>query len=125
MQTSKYLGLAVFSLCFAFCPSLLAVSYTWNFTGNAGSNCPNESGRRSCGDPGNSMSFQATSGTTTVTVAVTAWYVNGSTLQSATLGQYANGLGDCYGGETCTKSNQAVGNAGDDEFLLFQFSAPV
>jgi hypothetical protein len=124
MQIRTYLGLAVLPLFFAACPSLLASSYTWNFTttGSGETNCPVTSGRYSCANPGNSMTF-TTGG---LQVTVTAWYVNGAgTVQQATLGQYSSGLGICYEGENCSGSNQEINNNSVDEFLLFQFSAPV
>ena len=127
MKIRRYLGLAVVPLFFALCPSLFAASYTWNFVGGGGTNCPKTSGGNSCADPGNSMTFKATTpGGPSVTATVTAWYINGTgTLQSATLGQYASGLGVCYRSENCSGSNEEINNSGDDEFLLFQFSAPI
>jgi len=130
MQIRKYLGLAVVPLFFALCPSLFAASYTWNFAGSGGTNCPKTSGGNSCADPGNSMTFKATTpGGPSVTATVTAWYVNATgTLQRATLGQYASGLGVCYQGENCSNSNpgnQEINNSGVDEFLLFQFNTPI
>jgi hypothetical protein len=123
MQIRKYLGLAVFPFFFAFSPSLFAVSYAWNFTGSGGTNCPITSGRNSCADPGNSMTFTTPGGPK---VTVTAWYLDGKgKLQSATLGQYSSGLGVCYASENCSGSNQELDNNSESEFLLFQFSAPV
>ena len=123
MQIRKYIGLAAFTLVFsAFCPPLSAASYTWSFTGNAGTNC----GSHGCANPGNSMTFQGTaSGAPTISVTVTAWYAsNSGPLKSATLGQYSSGLGDCYTSENCSGANQQVDDNGNNEFLLFQFSAP-
>ncbi len=122
MQIRGCLGLAFLPLFFAFCPSLSAVSYTWNFTGSGGTNCPITSGHSSCADPGNSMTFTSNG----VTVTASAWYLTGSgKLQSATLGQYSSGLGVCIAGGTCSGANEQVGNTGNDEFLLLQFSAPI
>ena len=62
-------------------------------------------------------------------VKATAWYVNGttgtSTLQKATLGRYTSGLGVCYPGEDCTNPDHQVDNNAYDEYVLFEFSAPV
>jgi len=123
MQKRNYLGLAVLPLFFAFCPSLSAASYTWDFTGSGGTNCPITFGRYSCANPGNSMTFTSYG----VTVTVSAWYATGSgTLRSATLGQYSSGLGVCAAGDTCLASGQQLDNTNNtDEFLLFQFSAPI
>ena len=121
MQIRNCFGLGFLPLFLAFCPSLSAVSYTWNFTGSGGTNCIT-SGNHPCAVPGNSMTFTSNG----VKVTVTAWYANGNdTLMSATLGQYSSGLGVCYTGENCTGSSQQVDNNGNDEFLLFQFSAPI
>jgi hypothetical protein len=118
----KCFGLAILPLFFAFCPSLSAVGYTWDFTGSAGTNCPVTAGPNACADPGNSMTFTSNG----VTVTVSAWYITGNgTLKSATLGQYSSGLGDCYPSQPCSGSNEQVGNNGVDEFLLLQFSAPI
>ena len=127
MRIGKYLGLVVFPIFFAFCPSLSAASYSWNFTGSGGTNCPVTSGRSSCADPGNSMTFTPTTpGAPTIKATVTAWYVNSTgTLQSATLGQYSSGLGVCYATGDCSGSNQQINNDADNEFLLFQFTTPV
>lgn len=122
MQMRNFFGLVFLPLFFAFCPSLSAVSYTWNFAGNGGTNCT-PSGTHPCGgNAGNTMNFISNG----VTVNVSAWYLNGSgTLMSSTLGQYSSGLGSCYPTETCVGSEQEIGNNGDDEFLLFQFSKPI
>lgn len=117
MLVRNSLKLAVLAVLFVFCPSLSAVSYSWNFTGSAGSNCT-ASSRGSCSDVGNSMVFNATPGGPTITA--TAWYINGSgTLQQAALGQYSAGLGVCYESFTCTQQVDF------DEYVLLQFSAPV
>ncbi len=73
------------------------------------------------------MTFKGTApGVPAITVTVTAWYASGTgPLKSATLGQYSNGLGDCYSSESCSGSNQQIDDSGNNEFLLFQFSAPV
>lgn len=113
MRGRKYFGLLVLLFLFAFCPSLFAVSYTWDFTNGAKS--------------GNGMTFTSNG----VTVTVTAWYVYNSTFKSATLGDYSTGLGDCSFGEFCSGStgsannSKQIDNMGNDDFLLFQFSAPV
>ena len=123
MRIPHCFGLAVLPLFFAFCPLASAVSYSWNFTGSGGTNCPIKFGSNSCANPGNSMSF-TTSG---VTATVTAWYLNSSgTLQKATLGQYSSGLGVCYAGENCSSSSrQQLDDSGNEEFLLLTFSKPV
>jgi hypothetical protein len=121
MQLRHCFGLTVLQLFFVFCPLASATSYSWNFTGSTGTNCVT-SGKTTCADPGNSMTFTASGA---VSVTVTAWYLNGSKLQSATLGQYSSGLGVCFPGENCSSSNQQLDNKGNDEFLLFQFSAPI
>lgn len=127
MQVRNYLGLAVLPLFFAFCPSLSAASYSWNFTGSGGSNCaPVQGHPNACSSTENSMTFTSNN----VKVTVSAWYVNGNgTLASATLGQYSSGLGVCSKGENCNVSNnqQLADSEGieNNEFLLFQFSAPV
>jgi PEP-CTERM motif len=109
-------GLVVVAIVFVFCPSLSAVSYNWNFTGAAGSNCT-AGARGSCSNPGNSIVFTTPGGPT---VTATAWYVNGNgTLQQAALGQYSSGLGVCYQSTTCTQQVDF------DEYVLLQFSAPV
>ncbi|MCX6629959.1 MAG: PEP-CTERM sorting domain-containing protein [Candidatus Solibacter sp.] len=116
-------GLAVLAFGFGLCPSLLAVSYTWNFTGSAGSNCIGASCLAS--EAGNSIVFAAgPSGGPTVKAS--AWYINGGgTFQKATLGQYSHGLGICYPGENCTNPDHQVDNSTLDEFVLLEFSAPV
>jgi len=120
MQVRNYLGLAVLPLFFAFCPSLSAVSYTWNFAGSGGTNCL--SGNKSCTGQGNSMAFTSSG----VTATVSAWYVNGNgTLMSATLGQYSSGLGACTSLVKCSGSAQELDDNGNDDFLLFQFSKPI
>lgn len=120
MLIRNSVGLAVLAVMLGFCPSLLAVSYSWNFTGSAGSNCtPSGTNRGACSNLGNSIVFNTTPGGATVTA--TAWYVNGnSTLQQAALGQYSNGLGVCYqSGFSCTQE------VSFDEYVLLTFSAPV
>jgi hypothetical protein len=120
----RNLRLAIVAVGFCLCPSLFAVSYTWNFTGSAGTNCGNPSFCSSA-SAGNSMTFNSVAGGPTVTA--TAWYLNGSgTLQAATLGQYSGGLGVCYPGVDCTTvASQQLSNQLSDEFILFQFSKPV
>ena len=122
---SRNIGLAVVVVAFCLSPSLLAASYTWDFTGNAGTNCGSNA---SCSAAGNSIVFSSGG----VTVKATAWYVGQSGgFQAATLGQYANGLGVCYPGENCTSlanqqvSDQLSGGFSFDEFILFEFSKPV
>jgi len=126
MRVRTSIGLSVFALGLGLCPSLFAVSYTWDFTGNAGSNCTGSP--TSCStSAGNSILFSASpSGPS---IKATAWYVNGttgsSTLQKATLGQYSQGLGVCYPGENCTNPDHQTDNNAFDEYVLFEFSAPV
>jgi hypothetical protein len=118
--------LAVLIVGFCLCPSLFAVSYTWDFTGNGGSNCSVTSGASSCSNNiGNSITFNSTT-PGGPTVKATAWYLNSSgTFQKATLGQYSAGLGVCYPGENCSQPEHQVDNNAYDEFVLFEFSKPV
>jgi hypothetical protein len=126
MYITKGMRLAVLVLGFGLCPSLFAVSYTWDFTGSAGSNCSVTSGANSCSNNiGNSMTFASTT-PGGPTVKATAWYLNSSgTFQKATLGQYSAGLGVCYPGENCSQPEHQVDNNAYDEFVLFEFSKPV
>src|SRR5260370_27579694 len=120
----RNIRLAVVAAGFCLCPSLLAVGYTWDFTGSAGTNCIGNARSCSAASTGNSMLFNSAGGPT---VKATAWYVGqGGTFQAATLGQYTGGLGVCYPGENCTTlDNQQLSNQSNDEFILFQFSKPV
>ncbi len=124
MYITKGMRLAVLVLGFGLCPSLFAVSYTWDFTGNAGSNCTVNS-PISCSNPGNSITFASTT-PGGPTVKATAWYLNASgTFQKATLGQYSAGLGVCYPGENCSQPEHQTDNYVYDEFVLFEFSKPI
>jgi hypothetical protein len=100
------------------CPSLFAVSYTWNFLGS-GSNP---------GSTGNSLTFNA-SPAGGPTVKATAWYLNGTTssatFASAALGQYTAGLGVCYPTENCAQPEHQTDNNVYDEYVLLEFSSPV
>jgi hypothetical protein len=94
---------------------LSAVSYTWNFTGSGVG-----------GGVGNSILF--TNGTPSggPTVKATAWYIDASGLfQAAAIGRYSHGLGVCYPGEDCSNPNHQTDNSGFDDFILFEYSAPV
>jgi hypothetical protein len=127
MQLRTTLGLSVVALGLCICPSLFAVSYTWDFTGSAGSNCTGSP--TSCStSAGNSITFSASPGGGP-TIKATAWYLNGTTssatFQKATVGQYSSGLGVCYPGENCTNPDHQVDNNAFDEYILFEFSAPV
>jgi hypothetical protein len=95
------------STAFILCSSVFAE--TWNFT----------TGNGTGGTTGRTFSSLPAG----VTVSATAWYVNGSNLLKAgSLGQYAQGLGVCNGGESCTSPEHQVDNKGQLEFVLFQFS---
>lgn len=124
MHIRTSIGLTVVALGLGVCPSLFAVSYTWDFTGSAGSNCTGSP--TSCStSAGNSMVFSASPGGGPA-IKATAWYLNGSnTFQKATLGQYSSGLGVCYPGENCTQPDHQVDNSGFDEYVLFEFATPV
>ena len=125
MHIRNGMRLAVLLVGFGLCPSLFAVSYTWDFTGNAGSNCSVNTGFNTCSTPGNSMTFAATT-PGGATVKATAWYLNSNgTFQKATLGQYSAGLGVCYPGEDCSQPEHQVDNHGYDEFVLLEFSSPI
>lgn len=126
MQIRNGMRLAVLVVGLILCPSLFAVSYAWDFTGNGGSHCTVASGSSSCQNAiGNSMTFAATT-PGGPTIKATAWYINGSgTLQKATLGQYSAGLGVCYPGENCSQPEHQVDNNAYDEFVLFEFSKPI
>ncbi len=122
----RNIRLAVVVAGFCLGPSLFAGSYTWDFTGIAGTNCIGNARSCSTASAGNSITFNSVVGGPTVTA--TAWYVGTSgTLQAATLGQYSGGLGVCYPGQNCTTlANEQLGNQSSvDEFILFQFSRPV
>ena len=110
---------------FGLCPSLFAVSYTWDFTGSAGSNCTVKSHLLFHVRRKQHNLRQSTPGGPTI--KATAWYLNGhaSTFQKATLGQYSAGLGVCYPGENCSNPDHQVDNNAYDEYVLFEFSAPV
>lgn len=64
-----------------------------------------------------------------VSVTVSAWSRTGSngTFESARLDQRDTGLGVCNRDEglRCDSPDHQVDNSGDDDFVLFQFSAPV
>ena len=116
--------LAILLVGFGLCPSLFAVSYTWDFTGSAGSNCTVNK-PVSCSNPGNVLTFNSTT-PGGPTVRATAWYLNGSgVFQMATLGQYSAGLGVCYPGENCSQPEHQIDNYSHDEFVLLEFSKPV
>ena len=121
----RNIGLAVVAVGFCLCPSLFAASYTWDFTGSAGTGCIGNARSCSASSAGNSITFSSGGGPT---IKATAWYVGlGGKLQAATLGQYSDGLEVCYPGENCTTlANEQLGNQFSvDEFILFQFSKPV
>ena len=91
-----------------------ADTITWNLTGSG-----------SEGSVGNSRVFTAGG----ITVTATAWSIgtlSSSTFQAARLGIWSTGLGVCNTGETCRSPYHQVDNGGTpDDFVLFQFSAPV
>src|SRR5215813_15567496 len=71
----KLTKLTILAAGLAFCPSLFAVSYTWNFaSGNQGSNCT--ANPCTAGSAGNSILFNDTTGSPNVTVKATAYYVD-------------------------------------------------
>lgn len=82
-------------------------------------------GTNSGGGYGNVRSFTAGG----VTVTATAWSTTGSggAFQNAQLGQFSTGLGVCNRNEGtgCDSPLHQVDNVGADDFVLFQFSAPV
>ena len=123
MQIRTNIGLAIVALGLGLCPSVFAVSYTWDFTGTAdNSNC---TGTNCSTSAGNSIFF----GPGSLAIKATAWYINGttgnSTFQQATLGQYTTGLGVCYPGESCTNPNDQTDNNGFSEYVLLEFGTPV
>jgi hypothetical protein len=110
----RKLKLTTLAVGFAFCPSLFAASYTWDFTGSGGA-----------GAVGNSLTFSS-SPSGGPSVKATAWYLDSSgNFQKAALGQYSHGLGVCYPGESCTTPNHQTDNNGYDDYVLLEFSTPV
>ena len=125
MHIRRNIGLAVVAIGLGLCPSVFAVSYTWDFTGASNnSNCTGSPTTCST-SAGNSIIF----GPGSLAIKATAWYVNGttgnSTLQKATLGQYTSGLGVCYPGENCSDPNAQTDNNGFNEYVLLEFGTPV
>jgi hypothetical protein len=64
-----------------------------------------------------------------VTVTATSWSLTGykDSFQSSQLGRFSTGLGSCNRdeGTGCNSPTHQVDNVGDDDFVLFQFSAAV
>lgn len=87
-----------------------AEAITWNFTGSGGE-----------GAIGNSRTFTSEG----ITVTATAWSYTGTGFQAARLGLWSTGLGICSQSERCGDPVHQVDNAGQNEFVLFQFSAAV
>lgn len=88
-----------------------ADAITWTFTGPG-----------SEGTIGNSRSFTSQG----VTVTATAWTYTNSGFQAARLGLWSTGLGVCSQAERgCGSPNHQVDNAGQSEYVLFQFSRAV
>jgi hypothetical protein len=95
------------------CASLPAANITWNFTGNGGT-------------LGQSQTF--TSGGVTATATAWGLTANSNTrFEAATLGQYSTGLGVCNAdeGSRCDDPAHQVDNAGENDFILFLFSAAI
>src|SRR5690349_6319095 len=96
---------AVLAIGVSSCSSLFAVSFNWQFAGSTNQ-----------GSVGNSFSFTPVAGGPTITA--TAWYLDASnTFQQAALGIYANGLGVCYPGESCTNPNSQTDDSVFREFI--------
>lgn len=87
-----------------------AEAITWTFTGSGGE-----------GTIGNSRSFTSEG----VTVTATAWTYTSSGFQEARLGLWSTGLGVCSQSENCGNPVHQVDNAGQNEYVLFQFSSSV
>lgn len=75
------------------------------------------------GTAGNVSEFVGSDGTTRV--RVTAWSINGSTVNTSYLGAYGSGLGATSGDENGGNETHVLDNQNRIDFLLFQFSRPV
>ncbi|SNS78854.1 PEP-CTERM protein-sorting domain-containing protein [Sphingomonas laterariae] len=100
--------------------SASAALLTFNLTGNSYLD----------GTDGNVRTFSATSGSTTINVKATAWRrasATGSTVQSAYLGAYSNGLGVTNSKEGSGQSGNShtVDNKDGFDFIVFQFDQVV
>ena len=73
--------------------------------------------------------FTVTVGSMTVKVRVTAWstsgVMNSSNVTKGGVHVYSNGLGVTSSGEGSSSPQHAVDNAGNKDFLIFQFDQPV
>ena len=99
-----------------FAAPALAASYVFDFSGNSAT----------VGFAGNSRSFSATSGDTTLNVRASGWSIDGSTLKASYLGAYDNGLGVTSGDDFLGLGNtHAIDNHGRKDFVLLQFDQAV
>ena len=91
--------------------STFAHALTWDFTGFHDGE----------GTIGNSRTFTAEG----ITVTATAWSYTANGFEQARLGQWGIGLGVCSVAEACGDPLHQVDNAGQNEYVLFQFSEAV
>lgn len=106
-----------FVLATALCATpAMAGTIAWDFTGS-----------NSSGSFGNTRTFTSGGITITATAWGFTWGSGNTALESAALGQWSTGLGVCdrAEGSGCSDPSHQVDNEGYDNFVLFQFSAPV
>lgn len=107
----SWLSRTALAACCLIGTSGIAHAITWTFTGMGGE-----------GTIGNARTFTAGG----ITITATAWsYDPRAGFQQARLGLWPTGLGVCSITERCGNPSHQVDNAGQHEFVLFQFSAPV
>lgn len=69
--------------------------------------------------------FTLTTGSESVNLRVSGWSIIGSTISSAYVGRYAQGLGITNKDENGQNSTHVIDNSVQKDFVLLQFSAPV
>lgn len=107
----SWLSRTALAACCLIGTSGMAHAITWTFTGSGGE-----------GTIGNSRTFTAEG----ITITATAWsYDSRAGFQQARLGLWSTGLGVCSITEPCGNPSHQVDNAGQHEYVLFQFSAPI
>lgn len=110
MHSTSILRSVLISL-FLLGTSSFAQALTWDFTGFHDGE----------GTIGNSRTFIAEG----ITVTATAWSYTSNGFEQARLGQWGIGLGVCSVEEACGDPLHQVDNAGQNEYVLFQFSEAV
>ena len=102
---------SVIAWAFLLGTSSVAQALTWDFTGFHDGE----------GTIGNSRTFTAEG----ITVTATAWSYTSNGFEQARLGQWGIGLGICGADEACGDPLHQVDNAGQNEYVLFQFSEAI